>query len=370
MPEIDRTFYPGTIHWNDNELLIHSTGNDLSIWNIQDPAHPEEIANSDFQVGNEGDSDYDLLAWTACDDCRYGMATFVLGAVAFDLGTEAMPLFQGYHTHFQYPRLDVPMTFSHQGHQYLVAGGIQNACGDGAGLFLFNGTDLDSLQLLECVEGPGGAALGSGGGLYLQHPELNEGNAYLWLHVGLQVHIFRIGGAGDGLSLTYVTTPPNMVILWTGGLAVDLDNKVAATVGSYGTPELKTWQLLSLGNPVQVGSLAVQGNTASLEFPLVWLAQFGQRARDHSSHTVDISDPSAPQLKDDQFWSGDNPWNDLPCWGGEMGGVFSEDGSYLFLSRWEQLQKFDLRQCLGDPSIIFVGRFETGDSSEWSTTTN
>ncbi|MEN8164982.1 MAG: hypothetical protein ABFS37_12695 [Acidobacteriota bacterium] len=370
MPEVDRTFFPDTIHWNNDELLIHSTGNDLSIWNIQDPAIPAEVANSDFQVGNLGDSDYDLLAWTACDDCRYGVATFKLGTVAFDLGTEAIPSFQNSHAHFQYPQLDRTMTFSHQGHQYLVAGGIQNACGNGAGLFLFNGTDLDSLQLLECLEGSGGAALGSGGGLYLQHPELNEGNAYIWLNVGLQVHIFRIGGAGDGLSLTYVATPPNMVILRTDGLSVDLDNKVAITVGAYGTTELKTWQLLSLENPVQVGSLTVQGTIASLKFPLVWLAQFSETADGHSSHTVDISDPSAPQLKDDQFWSGDNPWNDLPCWGGEMGGVFSEDGSYLFLSRWEQLQKFDFRQCLGDPSIIFVGRFETGDSSEWSTTTN
>lgn len=362
MPSVNKSFYPGKIHWNGDELLIHSTGNDLAIWNIQDPAHPIEITSSDFQVGNMGDQDYDLLAWTACDDCRYGVATFVLGTVAFDLGTGALPSFQDFHVHFQYPELNRTMTFSHEGHQYLIAGGIQDACEGKAGLYLFNGTNLDSLQLQQCLEGPYGNLMSSGGGLYLQHAELNEGKAYIWLNVGLQVHIFRIEGPGDGLSLTYVATPPNMSILWPGGLDVDLENKIATTAGRNDTSVGRIWQVFSLEDPVQVGSLGFQGTTASLAYPIVWLAQYAQTA---SSHTVDISEPSAPQLMDDQFWSGDNPWNDLPCWGGEFGGVFSEDGSYLFVSRWERLQQFDFRQCQGDPSIIFVGRFETGDTSQW-----
>ncbi len=345
-------------------MLIHSTGNDLSIWNIQNPAHPKEVSNSDFQVGNLGDSDYDLLSWTACDDCRFGVATFKLGAVAFDLGTEDLPSFQTFQVHTQYPQLDRPMTFSHRGHQYLVAKTLQNACDGGAGLFHFSDTDLDSLILLECLEGSGGATVPSKGGLYLQSPGLNDGTAYLWLQVGPNVHIFRVEGDGDGLNLTFVASPDGMFTLSTAGLAVDLRNKVAATAG------LKIWQVLSLENPVHVGSLAVEGDIVSLAYPLVWLAQFGQTSQYHSSHTVDISDPSAPQLRDDQFWSGDNPWNQPPCWGGELGGVFSEDGSYLFLSRWERLQQFDFRQCLGDPSIIFVSRFELGDTSEWSMTIN
>ncbi|RLE22656.1 MAG: hypothetical protein DRJ65_13455, partial [Acidobacteria bacterium] len=88
-PSIDRTFYPGIFHWNGSQYLMHSTGNDLAIWRVDNAANPTPVASSHWgaSVGNEGDSDHDLLDWSACDDCRYGLATFNLAAVSWDFGT-------------------------------------------------------------------------------------------------------------------------------------------------------------------------------------------------------------------------------------------------------------------------------------------
>ena len=47
------------------------------------------VASSTLRVG---DSDYDLMNFSICDDCRYGIANFKLATVLFDLGTAAEPV--------------------------------------------------------------------------------------------------------------------------------------------------------------------------------------------------------------------------------------------------------------------------------------
>lgn len=352
-PGIDRTFFPGIFHWNGNQYLMHSTGNDLAIWNVNNGANPTAVASSHWHgsVGNEGDSDHDLQDWSACDDCRYGLATYNLAAVTWDFGTGANPAFPNRSVNRDYLRLGATMTFSHQGYQYLVARNIQGACGSGAGLFLFNGLDLDALSLLQCVEGPTGGAIFAKNGLYLQDPSYNEGTAYVWLEVASQVQVYQVSGSGTNLRLNFASAPSGMSISAGAGFDVDLDQGVAVSVsipfsGSGG--ELKTWSVTDLENPQHVGTLAVEANTLDMAYPVVWMARAPGHAEDHTSHTVDVSTLSAPQFLDDGFWSGTHSWNQLPCLGAEAGGVFTDDGSYLFISRWEKLQKFDLIEC-GDP---------------------
>ena len=211
-PGIDRTFMPGIFHWSGSQYLMHSTGNDLAVWRVDNAANPTPVASSHWgaSVGNEGDSDHDLLDWAACDDCRYGLATFNLAAVSWDFGTGASPAFPSRLIDRDYLRLGATMTFSHQGSQYLVARNIQGACGSGAGLFLFNGLDLDSLPLLQCLEGATGGEVFSKNGLYLQDSSYNGGTAYLWLEVGSSAQIFQVSGSGTGLRLTHVNSPPAM----------------------------------------------------------------------------------------------------------------------------------------------------------------
>ncbi|RLE33124.1 MAG: hypothetical protein DRJ61_07940, partial [Acidobacteria bacterium] len=354
-PSIDRTFYPGIFHWNGSQYLMHSTGNDLAIWRVDNAANPTPVASSHWgaSVGNEGDSDHDLLDWSACDDCRYGLATFNLAAVSWDFGTGTNPAFPSRIINRDYLRLGATMTFSHQGSQYLVARNIQGACGSGAGLFLFNGLDLDSIPLLQCLEGATGGEVFSKNGLYLQDSSYNGGTAYLWLEVGSSTQIFQVSGSGTSLRLTHVNSPPAMTVSAGGGFDVDLDQGVAVSVsipysGSGG--QLKTWSVTDLANPQHVGTLAVEANTLSLAYPVVWMARAPDQAENHSSHTADITNLSAPQFLDDNFWSGTNSWNQLPCLGAEAGGVFTDDGSNLFVSRWEKLQQFDFSGC-GGPQL-------------------
>jgi hypothetical protein len=172
------------------------------------------------------------------------------------------------------------------------------------------------------------------------------------LEVGAGVHIFQISGSGTGLSLTHVNSLSGMTISAGSGFDVDLDQGVAVSVSIpySGAPALKTWSVTDLANPQQMGTLAVEANTLSMAYPIVWMAKAPERAQYHSSHTVDITNLSAPQFLDDNFWSGTNSWNQLPCLGAEAGGAFTDDGSYLFVSRWEKLQQFNFSGC-GGPQL-------------------
>jgi len=88
-PEIDRVFRLQTITWNNHKYLFVDEGNEITVMNIDNPLNPVSGPVSFFNIPNVGDSDYDLLNFTVCDDCRYGMAVYKSATVLFDLGSRA-----------------------------------------------------------------------------------------------------------------------------------------------------------------------------------------------------------------------------------------------------------------------------------------
>ena len=96
-PEIDRVFRLQAITWKNHKYLFVDEGNELKIFNIDNPLNPVSTATSHFNIPNFGDSDYDLLSFSVCDDCRYGIANYKLATVLFDLGVGSVPHFVDEH---------------------------------------------------------------------------------------------------------------------------------------------------------------------------------------------------------------------------------------------------------------------------------
>lgn len=360
-PEIDRSHFPGIITWDENEILVHSMGNELELLNINDPEEPAYVVQTYFTVGNQGDSDYDLQVWAMCDDCRYGLALYKLAAVIFDLGTGALPQLGTFEANYSLPGVVAGLTFAHGEDQYLVAEDIASSC-TGSGLFKINGPAFDSLELLQCVSDNGGASLTLTGGQYLQHDSLNEGQPYLWASTGSYVHAFRIADSGSNLRLEYVKRFDNMRALASGthqlGFQVDLSHRLAVSAFMTG---ITTWQVHDLENPTMAGQNPdVNVNILSLAYPVVWAARAPFSG---SSMTFQIVGQGTLVPLDTDFWDEDLPWNNQPCLTSELGGAFTRDGYTLFVSRWEVMQRFNVAECIGP---LFEDGFESGDVDAWS----
>ncbi|MBD3872569.1 MAG: hypothetical protein IFK91_06580, partial [Acidobacteria bacterium] len=72
-PSYDRSSDVETFRWKGHDYMIMNRGNELSIYDIDDPTEPSLVAASDFDFGTRGDSDYDLIDFDVCDDCRYAI---------------------------------------------------------------------------------------------------------------------------------------------------------------------------------------------------------------------------------------------------------------------------------------------------------
>ena len=69
-PRYPRSSDVETFRWKGHDYMIMNLGNELSIYNVDDPANPTHTATSDFDFGTRGDSDYDLIDFDVCDECR------------------------------------------------------------------------------------------------------------------------------------------------------------------------------------------------------------------------------------------------------------------------------------------------------------
>ena len=344
-PNIDRSFYPGVVRWAGSEILVHSSGNDLQLFDIDDPTSPELVESSGFNVGNIGDSDHDLMKWAWCEDCRYGLVVFKLAAVIVDFGSGGEPEIQSFDVDYELPSLRSGITFAHGADQYVIADKIGDDCDD-SGLYRINGASFQELELLQCLEDSAQQSLLLTGGTYLQDNSMNGGQAYIWASSGSYVHLLKVTGSGGALALEYIKVFDDLRAAASGthqlGFDVDLENEIAVSVNSSG---LRVWEVDDLERPNPVGTLsAVTGNIVSLGDRVVWLATMGAG---ESARTVDLTNPQSPVILDDEFWDSEQPWNDLPCYSTEYGGAFDSSGQFLFVSRWEQMQRFDFSACTG-----------------------
>ena len=129
-PLRERAFGTETFTFGGNEYLMLNRGNEFGLYRISDADRydPRNVDDSSFRFGTAGDSDYDLMAFDVCDDCRYGVMDHkVAGVVLFDLGTGAEPQFRDWA---KYSILNQgSVTFKVGSTQYVVAVGVDGEVG-------------------------------------------------------------------------------------------------------------------------------------------------------------------------------------------------------------------------------------------------
>jgi PKD repeat protein len=345
-PWRDRATAVETFRWKGHDYMILNRGNELGIYQVDDPSNPQHIDTSEFNFDTRGDSDYDLIEFDVCDECRFGVfAHKVQRTVIFDLGTGAapnFPAFGGYETYEANESVAGGYSFQKGGYQYLIADDLPGSCSY-SGLYLVSG--LDQLDLLECV------TVGGAGVTIKGLHSVTDGSGTLYLYLAERsgpVHVFRADGTGSGLTLAYQTSPAGMVGRRTE-LSIDTTNKRAASA-DFSNSQVDIWDVSSPNNPVRRYSIPVQAGTVSLRSPsagapsTLFTAIVGWP---DSTHTYVVDDFDYALVVDENFWYNDalahNP-DEICVY--ESGGAVSRDGSVLFLSRYAIHQVFDLSTCL------------------------
>ncbi|MEJ2580511.1 MAG: hypothetical protein P8127_02560, partial [Acidobacteriota bacterium] len=351
-PAYDRATDVETFRWKGHEYMIMNRGNELSIYNIDNPSNPMLTAESDFDFGTRGDSDYDLIDFDVCDDCRYGVFSHkVKRTVIFDLGIGGTPTFPagGYGT---YDGLDIDIggqVFSKGGQEYLISGTGPGSCVNGYGLYTLD--SADNLGFIGCLE------LGPGAGLKTKGlHEYDTGAAYYLFAGGPDgsVHVFRADGVGAGLQLTYITSPAGM----KGAhyeLSIDRNNALAASADQWGG-EISFWDIANPEAPVQMPwIISSQDNVVSLRSPgpgTVPTLMIHRAGYPGTIRTFTL-ESSGPMEFEADYWTDPSlPHNDNPICVFPAGGSLSFDGSVLYLSRYAIHEVFDLSECLAPTPAV------------------
>ncbi len=343
-PSFPRSSDVETFRWKGHDYMIMNSGNELWIYNVDDPANPVLTATSDFDFGVRGDSDYDLIDFDVCDGCRYGILSHkVKRTVVFDLGAGGTPSFPGGAYAF-YDGVDLQIggfVFSKGGQQYLFTAGLPDGCGGVSTLYTVDG--VGNLGFVGCIE------VGGAGFLLKGLHEYDTGAAF-YLYAGDRsgiAHVFRADGAGAALSLTYITSPIGM----SGRryeLSIDRNNALLAS-GNLGASEIQIWDVANPEVPVRRWTVPGSANNVSLRSPSpgsVPTLMTNVAGWPNSTRTFTVGS-TGPEEFEATYWTDRSlVHNDLLSCAFASGGALSPDGSVLFLSRYAMHQVFDLSDCL------------------------
>jgi len=332
-----------TFRWKGHDYLIFNRGNELALYQVDNPANPVYTDTSSFDFDNRGDSDYDLIRFDVCDDCQFGILAHKLErTVVFDLGVGATPNFGGWAIYEANESIAGGYMFLKGGQQYLIAADLPGGCSL-SGLYMVSGPN--QLDLLECLEVDGLATTIKG------LNTISDASGVLYLYAAERagpVHVFRADGAGAALTLAYETSPAGMFGR-SFELSIDTKNKRAASADFYGEV-VHIWDLSFPDDPDWLYDVPVQAETVSLRSPsanapsTLFTAIVGWPA---STNTFTVEATGWEEVVDPNFWADDSlPHNPPQVCVFESGGALSRDGSVLFLSRYAVHQVFDLSECL------------------------
>ena len=332
-----------TFRWKGHDYVIFNIGNELTIYNIDDPANPTFTATSEFKFGTRGDSDYDLIDFDVCDECRYAILSHkVKRTVVFDLGAAATPSFPpGSYAFYEGFDMDIGgYVFAKGGQEYLVSATGPGNCSD-SNLYTVDG--VSNLGIVDSVK-VGGSGLNVKG----LH-EYDAGAAFYLFAAGSDgaTHVFRADGAGSALSLTYLTSPVGMQgRLYE--LSIDRNNALLAS-SNLSASEIQIWDVANPEDPVRLWTIPGTANNVSLRSPSinsVPTLMTNVAGWPDSTRTFTV-ESSGPQEFEADFWTDPSLiHNDLPICAFAAGGALSPDGSVVFLSRYAIHQVFDLSNCL------------------------
>ena len=339
-----------TFRWKGHDYVIFNRGNELSIYNVDDPTNPTHTATSDFDFGTRGDSDYDLIDFDVCDDCRYAvLAHKVKRTVVFDLGAAGTPSFPAGGYAF-YDGTDIKIggyVFAKGGQEYLVSATGPGDCISASNLYTVDG--VSNLGLVGCV-GVGGAGL-----IVKGLHEYDTGAAFYLFAAAPNgpTHVFRADGAGAGLTLAHVASPVGMLGR-RYELSIDRNNGLLAST-NLNAAEIQIWDVANPEIPQQLWTISGQANNVSLRSPSagsVPTLMTNLPGWPNSTRTFTV-ETTGPEEFEADFWTDPSlPHNDLPVCAFAAGGGLSSDGSVLFLSRYAIHQVFDLSSCLAPTPAV------------------
>ena len=343
-PKYDRALGSQTITWHGVKYLFVNVGNDIRVF---DARTKKRVAESRFekQVGHFGDSDLDLLNFSVCDECRYGVANYKKATVLFDLGELSVPRFSAPRINFDAISTPGAFTFSHAGVQYLIASDLIQSCGIGKStLYEFSGIDESTgLRKIGCIDT--GQIVG---GYYV--------NGYLYLgDKNTRVYIFEVRD-GSPITLQYLGSPWISYMIKDKGLSIDYERMIAVEAISTG---MHIWDISTPGAPIKVSTTLGDFNRSTVKWPIAFAAKKGFK---QSERTFDISNLAAPIEFDAGFWDASQPWN----WGSsrcseiQSGAIIDDD---LYLMRYARMQFVDVSGC--SFSQIFSDGFESGTTEKW-----
>ena len=345
-PTNPKYFDTSTFLWGGRTQLAVNVGNEIQLWDISDATDPDEGDFSAFPVDNQGDSDYDLLNHSICDECRWGFATFKLANVIFDLGTN--PSIPDFTTQGVYPTAAEPLggfMFKIGSQQYLLANALPDDCGGDATLYKVNGVDESDIQQIGCVDVPGyNGKILNGAQLF------KNGTHYVYLGMGnRQIYIYEVQDFGSTINLQFASQPANFKAFLSRGKGLGIDKASELAVTALVNDGFRIWDVSNPAGPVQRAhvpfSSSLNVNTAAIRYPFVWVAR---TLVEDSSKTYNIEVPSSPVEMDPAFWHPDHPWNSHSeeCeW--PQGASFSDDGNTMYFARYSVVQMIDFTVCGG-----------------------
>jgi PKD repeat protein len=367
-----------TFSWKSHDYLMINLGNELVIYNVDDPINPSKVDESNFNFGTVGDSDHDLLRFDISDNSRFAVfAHKVARTVVVDLGTGPVPAFTG---HTRYEAVDLYIggnVFAKSGSNYLFAAGLAGGCPNGASLYFVN--DDDDLQLIEVEPGSlcyelGGSPVRVGG---TQHYQAPAGD-FLYVGAGGTSQIYRLEGSGASLVLADNRLAPAYFI------SIDTNNARAASSDLSGGV-VAIWDLSTPSSPALLQEIPAELRDVALRSPapgapstlagIVGGSRLSTRTWEVDRFTfrefaaTDWSDPSLP-------------YNDVPSCVKPLQIELSADGSTLFMARNATHEIFDLETCLNpvppiamiefDPEPVYPGGTvtvrdaSTGSADRWA----
>ena len=375
-----KSFESVVIQWHGKSFLFMSTGNEMELYNAVNPPAPTLLGRSGYSPGNLGDSDYDLMSFEVCDDCRFGIANYKMGIVVFDLGTSPAQPSWGARTYFPVASSVVGgMVFAHNGRHYVLANDLSGACG-GASLFEVTNSGQVSLQHLGCFTVPGVSQTRVLGGF-----KVGASHLYVSDQSGA-VFIVQIQGSGGATSLSHVGTAPFRAKQQrTKGF--DLDRTMGLVVAG-GTGTWAGWlELYDFGglvdpaatvtSPRLVTRMGPPGlampyiRTVAIQWPLVYGAYIGSTRAPEIYDIAGVTQGSPDGWigpLDPGFWDPANSWNNWEC-RKEYDAAFHPSADALYMARYQVAQVVDTSECAGptppiaaltlSPPTVFPGTTTT-----------
>lgn len=299
---------------------------------------------SNFQVGNQGDSDFDAMAVSVCNDCRYGVAWYKLATVIFDLGTGAQPTWANKRVVYGANHSIGGVTWYHGQDQWLLtASGVGDACVGTSTLYRLAG--LANLPLVACITA-GARSLFAQRGLY------DRGNLYV-SDVNTRLYRYQAGTAG----LTYVAEMGRAAAGGNSGTGLDVAGGMLVAASSLGAT---LWDATDPALPIPTTTIPGNYYRATIAPPLLVLATVPTPWNPVEQESVwDISNPTEPQSVAVDLHPDTHPCQLY------QSSTLAEDMLYSW--RWSIAESFDLSNCAVPPASdeIFVDGFESGTTSAW-----